>query len=135
MKQILGALAEAIREQTLALQTVADQVAALKQTLAKRDSGLAEELKQQIETAATQAITERVTTLQQTLMTHDSGLADELRSQIEEDHEKSRTALYELQVSLAKVREAIEHLPDATDARAKKSSTRALKQSKGRRGV
>lgn len=79
MKDVLNAMVQAVSEQTIALGQVADQVAALKQTLARQFPDL----------------------------------ADELKGQIAADTEKSRTGVYELQVSLAKVREAIAALPDA----------------------
>ena len=94
MKDILNALVQAVNDQTIALGQVADQVAALKQTLARQFPDLAEELK----------------------------------GQIAADMEKSRTGVYELQVSLAKVREAIAALPEAAvkvDEKRKTSKTPA----------
>src|ERR1035437_2096041 len=111
MKDILDALVQAMQDQAVAMQTVAGQVAVLKQTLAKRDSELAGELKGQVEALARQSVADRVTTLQQTLAKHDTGLAGELKTQAEADQDKSRATLYELQVGLAKLREAISRLP------------------------
>ena len=79
MKDVLNALVQAVGDQTIALGQVTDQVAALKQTLARQFPDL----------------------------------ADELKGQIAADLEKSRTGVYDLQVSLAKVREAIAALPEA----------------------
>ena len=79
MKDLLNSLVQAVGDQAIALGTVADQLTALKQTLARQFPDL----------------------------------ADELKSQIQTDHEKSRTAVYELQVSLGKLREAIAQIPDA----------------------
>jgi len=56
---------------------------------------------------------DQLTSLKQTLARQFPDMADELKSQIQTDHEKSRTAVYELQVSLGKLREAITQLPDA----------------------
>ena len=78
MKKILATVVQAMGDQALALGRVADQVAALKQTLAKQFPDLAEDLKAQVET----------------------------------EQEKSRSDVYELQVSLAKLREAIAQLPE-----------------------
>jgi len=78
MKDVLNAMVQAVSDQTIALGQVADQVAALKQTLARQFPDL----------------------------------ADELKGQILADQERSRTGVYELQVSLAKVREAISQLPE-----------------------
>jgi hypothetical protein len=58
-------------------------------------------------------VADRLTTLKQLLARQFPDMADELKSQIEADQEKSRTDIYELQVSLAKLREAIAHLPAA----------------------
>ena len=58
-------------------------------------------------------IAEQVTGLKQTLARQFPQLADELKGQIAADQEKTRKDVYELQVSLAKLREAISQLPDA----------------------
>jgi len=58
-------------------------------------------------------IAEQVTGLKQTLARQFPQLTDELKGQIAADQEKSRKGIYELQVSLAKLREAISQLPDA----------------------
>ena len=58
-------------------------------------------------------VADQLTVLKQTLARQFPDLADELKSQIQTDHEKSRTAVYELQVSLGKLREAITLIPDA----------------------
>jgi hypothetical protein len=90
VEDILKALVQAVSDQTIALGQVADQVTALKQTLARQFPDL----------------------------------ADELKGQIAADAEKSRTGVYELQVSLAKVREAIAALPKLEETR-KASKTAA----------
>jgi hypothetical protein len=79
MKEILSAMVQAIGDQAIASGEMAEQIAGLKQTLARQ--------------------------LPQ--------LTDELKAQVTADQEKSRKALYELQVNLAKLREAISELPDA----------------------
>jgi len=79
MKEVLNAMLIAVHDQAHALGTVSDQVAALKQTLARQFPELAEELKGQV-------VAER---------------------------EKSRADVYELQVSLARLREAISQMPEA----------------------
>jgi hypothetical protein len=79
MKDVLNTMVQAVGDQAIALGAVADQVAALKQTLARQFPDL----------------------------------ADELKAQIETDQEKNRKDVYELQVSLAKLREAISQLPEA----------------------
>ena len=79
MKEVLNAMVQAVGDQAIALGTVADQVTALKQTLARQFPDI----------------------------------ADELQGQVKEDQEKSRKDVYELQVSLAKLREAIAQLPEA----------------------
>jgi len=58
-------------------------------------------------------IAEQVTGLKQTLARQFPQVTDELKGQIAADQEKSRKGIYELQVSLAKLREAISQLPDA----------------------
>ena len=89
MKEVLNAMVQAVGDQAIALGTVADQVTALKQTLARQFPDI----------------------------------ADELQGQVKEDQEKSRKDVYELQVSLAKLREAIAQLaetPPPPEAEAKK---------------
>lgn len=130
MKEILNDLAEAFREQALALQVMADEVTALKRVLARRDVELANELKEQIEGAATQMVADRITLLQQTLAKHDNGLAGELQAQVDLDQEKNRANVYELQVKLAKVKEDIANLPDAAKSAVKKRAPRARKVGK-----
>jgi ABC-type transporter Mla subunit MlaD len=78
MKELLNTMVQAIADQAIALGTVADQVAALKQTLARQFPDL----------------------------------ADELKGQIEAEQEKNRNQGYDLQVNLAKLREAISQLPE-----------------------
>jgi hypothetical protein len=58
-------------------------------------------------------VADRITALKQSLARQFPDMADELKSQIEADHEKTRTEGYELQVSLAKLREAIAQLPES----------------------
>jgi len=77
MKEVLNAMVQAVGDQAIALGAVADQVAALKQTLARQFPDIADELKGQM------------------------------------DAEQNRKDVYELQVSLAKLREAISQLPEA----------------------
>ena len=57
-------------------------------------------------------VEDRVTALKRALARQFPDLADELKVQIEAEQEESRKGIYELQVSLAKVREAISQLPD-----------------------
>ena len=77
MQEVLNAMVQAVGDQAIALGAVADQVAALKQTLARQFPDIADELKGQM------------------------------------DAEQNRKDVYELQVSLAKLREAISQLPEA----------------------
>jgi regulator of replication initiation timing len=79
MKEVLNTMVQAVGDQAIALGAVADQVAALKQTLARQFPDL----------------------------------ADELKGQIQADQEKNRNDVYQLQVKLAKLREAISQLPEA----------------------
>ena len=58
------------------------------------------------------AVSDRLTALKQVLARQFPDMADELKSQIEADQEKSRTDNYDLQVSLARLREAIAQLPE-----------------------
>jgi hypothetical protein len=64
-------------------------------------------------------VTEHVRALKQTLARQFPDLAEELKGQMEAEQEKSRKDVYELQVSLAKVREAIALLPEAKVEEAK----------------
>jgi hypothetical protein len=80
MKEILGAMVQAIGDQAMALGEMAEQVIGLKQTLARQFPQV----------------------------------TDELKAQVTGDQEKSRKVLYELQVNLAKLREAISQLPDGS---------------------
>lgn len=118
MNDILDALVQAMHDQALALQAVAEQIAALKQTLAKRDSELAGELNGQIEANARQAVADRVTAVQHTLAKYGTGLAGELKSQVETDQEKSRATLYDLLVDLASLSESISAIPKAAGKKA-----------------
>lgn len=59
------------------------------------------------------AVDERVTALKRTLAGQFPDLADELKGQIDAEQEQSRSGLYELQVTLARVREAIAAIPEA----------------------
>src|SRR5580704_1650328 len=58
------------------------------------------------------AVSDRLAALKQALARQFPDMADELKSQIEADQEKSRTDSYDLQVSLARLREAIAQLPE-----------------------
>ena len=58
------------------------------------------------------AVSDRVTAMQHTLVRQFPDLADELKGQIAADQEQSRKSVYELQVSLAKVRELIARVPE-----------------------
>ncbi|HEX9199810.1 MAG TPA: hypothetical protein VF865_09650 [Acidobacteriaceae bacterium] len=59
------------------------------------------------------AVADQVTTLKQTLARQFPDIADELKGQIAVEQDKSRKDVYELQVNLAKLREAISQLPEA----------------------
>lgn len=78
-------------------------------------------------------VADRLTALKQTLARQFPDMADELKSQIEADQDQSRTGNYDLQVSLAKLREAIAQLPDTAPAR--KAPSRAASPSPKRRKV
>ena len=58
------------------------------------------------------AVDDRVTALKRTLARQFPDIADELKGQIEEEQEQSRNHVYELQVTLATLREAISGLAD-----------------------
>ncbi len=64
---------------------------------------------------ATGAVDDRVTALKRMLARQFPDIADELKAQVEEEQEQSRKSVYELQVTLAKVREAISQLPEEQD--------------------
>jgi regulator of replication initiation timing len=57
-------------------------------------------------------VTDQVMALKQTLARQFPDIAEELKGQIEAEQEKNRTDVYELQVKLAKLREAISQLPE-----------------------
>ena len=59
------------------------------------------------------AVDDRVTALKRTLARQFPDIADELKGQIEEEQEQSRKHVYELQVTLARLREAISQLVEA----------------------
>jgi predicted nucleic acid-binding Zn-ribbon protein len=99
MKEVLNAMVQAVGDQAIALGAVADQVAALKQTLARQFPDI----------------------------------ADELKGQMDAEQEKSRKDVYELQVSLAKLREAISQLPEA-EAEAKVERKRKASKAPAGRG-
>ena len=58
------------------------------------------------------AVNDRVTALKRTLARQFPDIADELKGQIEEEQEQSRKHVYELQVTLARLREAISGLAE-----------------------
>ena len=76
------------------------------------------------------AVDDRVTALKRMLARQFPELADELKAQIEEEQEQSRTGLYELQVALARVREAIAKLPEGDEAKAEEKVVRKRRASK-----
>jgi hypothetical protein len=88
MKDVLNTMVQAMGDQAIAMGVLADQVTAVKRTLARQFPDL----------------------------------ADELKEQIAVEQEQSRNSVYELQVSLAKLREAISSLPDAKVERPRKLS-------------
>jgi hypothetical protein len=57
-------------------------------------------------------VADSVTALKQKLARQFPEMADELKAEILEEQAKSRAEVYELQVSLAKLREAIAQLPE-----------------------
>jgi recombinational DNA repair protein RecT len=67
---------------------------------------------------ALSAVADQITALKQTLVKKFPELSDELKAQVEADGEKNRNEVYEVQVSLAKVREAISSLPKAESGKA-----------------
>lgn len=58
------------------------------------------------------AVDDRVTALKRTLARQFPDIADELKGQIKEEQEESRKHVYELQVTLARLREAISGLAE-----------------------
>jgi hypothetical protein len=68
------------------------------------------------------AVDDRVTALKRTLARQFPDIADELKGQIETEQEQSRKGVYDLQVTLAKLREAISQLPEAKVATTRKVS-------------
>lgn len=67
-------------------------------------------------------VADSVTALKQKLARKFPELADELKAEIQEEQAKSRAEVYELQVSLAKLREAIAQLPEAKAPRKRKAA-------------
>lgn len=67
------------------------------------------------------AVTEQVRALKLTLAHHFPELADDLKAEAEAEQEKNRVEVYDLQVNLAKLREAIAQLPEV-DAGKKRAS-------------
>ena len=57
-------------------------------------------------------VADSLTALKQRLAKQFPEMADELKAEIQEEQTKSRAEVYELQVSLAKLREAIAGLPE-----------------------
>ncbi len=58
------------------------------------------------------AVADQLSVLKQALARQFPELADELKAQLAVEQEKNRKDVYELQVSLAKLREAIAQMPD-----------------------
>jgi predicted nucleic acid-binding Zn-ribbon protein len=58
-------------------------------------------------------VDDRIAALKRTLARQFPDIAEELKGQIETEQEQSRKDNYELQVSLARLREAISELPEA----------------------
>jgi hypothetical protein len=67
-------------------------------------------------------VADSVTALKQKLARQFPELADELKAEIQEEQTKSRAEVYELQVSLAKLREVIAQLPEAKAQRKRKAA-------------
>jgi len=59
------------------------------------------------------AVNDRVTAMKRTLARQFPDIADELKGQIEAEQEQSRKHVYDLQVTLARLREAISGLAEA----------------------
>jgi hypothetical protein len=90
MKEVLNTMVQAMGGQAIAMGAMAEQVMALKRTLARQFPEL----------------------------------ADELKAQIEAEQEQNRTNVYDLQVSLGKLREAILQLPEKQpEARAEEKAS------------
>ena len=69
------------------------------------------------------AVDDRVTALKRTLARQFPDIADELKGQIEGEQEQSRKHVYELQVTLARLREAISGLAAAEGKVERKRTT------------
>jgi hypothetical protein len=67
-------------------------------------------------------VADSVTALKQKLARQFPEMADELKAEILEEQAKSRAEVYELQVSLAKLREAIAGLPEGKVPRKRKAA-------------
>ena len=67
-------------------------------------------------------VADSVTALKQKLARQFPELAEELKAEIQEEQAKSRAEVYELQVSLAKLREAIAGLPEGKVQRKRKAA-------------
>lgn len=82
------------------------------------------------------AVSDGLMTLKRTLARQFPDIAEELKEQMAEEQERSRKDVYELQVSLAKVREAIARLPEITAPKEKvERKPRLSTQSKARVGA
>lgn len=80
------------------------------------------------------AAEDRLAVLKRTLAREFPDLADELKTQMEADQEQSRKNNYDLQVSLAKIREAIIQLSDAeAKLERKRPASKASTRSAGNR--
>ena len=92
-------------------------------------------------------VTDQIRALKMALARKFPELADELKGQMGAEQERSRNDAYELQVSLARVREAIVALPKAdaptpikgtvstTQGRASKSANRVVSRAGGKAGM
>ena len=69
------------------------------------------------QTIALGTVADHVTALKQALARQFPEMAEDLKSQIQADQEKSRTDVYQLQVSLGKLREAIAQLSTSRSER------------------
>lgn len=76
-------------------------------------------------------LADQITGLKRTLARQFPDLAEDLKAQIEADQDQSRTTFYELQVSLAKLREAIVQLPDSPAAAATPKARFAKRTQRG----
>jgi len=72
-------------------------------------------------------VADNVTALKLRLAKQFPELADELKAQVQEEQAKSRAEVYELQVSLAKLREVIAGLPEPPAPRKRTASGKAGK--------